>query len=66
MDKMDLELRISRLEDALAIAIAALEELTKPREADTELYWTKGKGPTREMLDYLERVLQDTALDDWG
>ena len=52
MDKMELELRISRLEDALAIAIEALEEHIGGDESPT--------------LDYLERVLNDTALDDWG
>lgn len=52
MDEMDLELRISRLEDALAIAIEALTEYVGNDESAT--------------LDYLERVLEDRALDDWG
>ena len=51
MDKTDMELRIDRLENALSIAIEALEQYVGGDESPT--------------IEYLVEVLEDTALDDF-
>lgn len=52
MDRKDLLVRMGQLEDALAMAIEALTEYVGNDESST--------------LDYLERVLDGTSLDDAG
>lgn len=50
MDKLDLELRIDELEEALRVAIEALGEYVGNDDCAT--------------IDYLERILEGSVLDD--